>query len=53
MVDRWSGMGQFLSGFMGQLYPGADSSGFANGITVHLLHNLHKVLKENNPFQIC
>ena len=24
MVDRWFGVGQFLSGFMGQLYPGGD-----------------------------
>jgi len=25
MVDRWFGVGQFLPGFMGQLYPGADT----------------------------
>jgi len=25
MVDRWFGVGQFLSGFMGQLYPGGDT----------------------------
>jgi hypothetical protein len=25
MVNRWFGVGQFLSGAMGQLYPGGDS----------------------------
>ena len=24
MVNRWFGVGQFLSGAMGQLYPGGD-----------------------------
>jgi hypothetical protein len=26
MVNRWFGVGQFLSGAMGQLYPGGDIS---------------------------
>jgi len=25
MVNRWFGVGQFLSGAMGQLYPGGDT----------------------------
>lgn len=25
MVDRWFGVGQFLSGAIGQLYPGGDT----------------------------
>jgi hypothetical protein len=28
MVNRWFGVGQFLSGAMGQLYPGGDISGW-------------------------
>jgi hypothetical protein len=27
MVNRWFGVGQFLSGAMGQLYPGGDKKG--------------------------
>jgi len=27
MVNRWFGVGQFLSGAMGQLYPGGDKEG--------------------------
>ena len=26
MVNRWFGVGQFLSGAMGQLYPGGDKA---------------------------
>jgi len=29
MVTVWFGVGQFLSGVMGQLYPGGDKSRFS------------------------
>jgi len=30
MVNRWFGVGQFLSGAMGQLYPGGDNNEILN-----------------------
>ena len=36
MVNRWFGVGQFLSGAMGQLYPGGDKGdAFKNGVKLN------------------
>jgi hypothetical protein len=46
MVTVWFGVGQFLSGAMGQLYPGGDISDKKDGpITLHALSNTTKIEK--------
>jgi chloramphenicol O-acetyltransferase type A len=52
MVNRWFGVGQFLSGAMGQLYPGGDIYQFSSLPWIkftHISHTLAGKSDKSNP----